>query len=125
MTVEKARELEIVKKQIEEEAIEEMVRLHNENLLYDADTGDILEPVMTVAEMRATLDLPCIPTDQIDIPKDMGIRYLIQATGCSRKLAEDVWVHATTHGSVNSLDWLMVMMDEYTEIEAYSVDPNY
>lgn len=122
MTVEKAREV-VVEEEIESEdkSIEEIVRLYNENLMYDADTGDILEPVMTVSEMRATLDLPSTPVDQIDIPKDMGIRYLIQATGCDRKLAEDVWVYATGHGNVNSLDGLLVMMDEYQEVEAYSV----
>lgn len=121
MTVEKAREPEIVEEQTEEEYVAEMVRLHNENLLYDADTGEVLEPEMTVAEMRSQLDLPCTPIDQIDIPKDMGIRYLIQATGCDRKLAEDVWVYATGQGSVNSLDWLLAMMDEYEELEAFNV----
>lgn len=90
MTLEKARELEVVEEQTEEEAIVEMVRVYNENRLYDADTGDILEPEMTVAEMRGILDLSPVPVDQIDIPKDMGVRYLIQATGCSRKLAEEV-----------------------------------
>lgn len=76
MTVDKARELEVVEEQTEEEYVIEMVRLHNENRLYDADTGEVLEPEMTVSEMRATLDLPCIPIDQIDIPKDMGGRWL-------------------------------------------------
>lgn len=121
MTVDKARELEVVEEQTEEEYVVKMVRLHNENLLYDADTGEVLEPEMTVTEMRATLDLPCIPIDQIDIPKDMGIRYLIQSTGCDRRLAEEVWVYTTGQGDVNSLDGLLVMMDEYTELEAYNV----
>ncbi len=105
----------------EERSIVEMVKVYNENRLYDADTGDILEPEMTVAEMRATLDIPCVPVDQIDIPKDMGIRYLTRATGCARRLAEDVWAYSTEYGSVNSLDELLIMMDEHTELEAYNV----
>lgn len=120
MTVEKARELETVEEQTEDEAIAEMVRVYNENRLYDADTGDILEPEMSVSEMRGILDLPSTPVDQVDIPKDEGIKYLIEATGCDKGLAEDVWVYATGQGSVNSLDGLLSMMDEYTETEAYS-----
>lgn len=71
MTVEKAREA-VTEERVESEvqSIEEMVRLYNENLMYDADTGDILEPVMTVEEMRGIMGIPSTPVDRIDIPKE-------------------------------------------------------
>lgn len=98
MTVDKARELEVVEEQTEEEYVAEMVRVYNENRLYDADTGDILEPEMTVSEMRDILDIPPISTDQIGISKEEVLKHLIQATGYDRELAEDVLVYTTTHG---------------------------
>ena len=123
MTVEKAKDIaETEGVESEDKSIEEMVILYNENLMYDADTGDILEPVMTVDEMRGIMGMPSTPVDQMDIPKEEGVRYLVQETGCSRKLAEEAWNYSLEFYSVvHDLDWLMVMMDEYQEAEAYSV----